>query len=94
MKPICVSCKRFYRIKKNGYSFIEGMPTVNDAPKGLSGDGQWVPYKLWVGDLWECPDCYSLIVVGVGQHPIAEHYQSEFKEKITIHQPGLQVNDC
>ena len=26
MKPICIPCRRFYRVKQNGYHFIEGMP--------------------------------------------------------------------
>jgi hypothetical protein len=48
MKPICVKCKKFYRPKENGYCFTEGMPTSS---------GEWKPYKAWMGDLWECPEC-------------------------------------
>lgn len=94
MKPICVKCQRFYRVKKNGYSFIEGMPIVDRAVVGVRGNGEWQPYKLWVGDLWECPDCLAQIIVGTGLNPISEHYQPEFVAQVEKYGPQLQVNDC
>lgn len=30
LKPVCTSCKLFFRMKKGGYYFIEGMPNGPD----------------------------------------------------------------
>lgn len=95
MKPICVPCQRFYRPKKNGYYFVEGMPRGNDRPLPGTGEPEhWTPYKLWVGDLWECHGCGAEVVVGVPRHPIAEHYQPDFAERVKDFGAELQVNDC
>lgn len=94
MKPICVPCQRFYRPKKNGFPFIEGVPTHNGAEPGMAEPESWKPYKLWMGDLWECDDCGAQIVVGTGQQPLAEHYQPEFVERVLSFSAKLQVNDC
>ena len=94
MKPICVKCHRFYRPKKTGYIFIEGMPKENDTPPGLVEPENWEPYKLWSGDLWRCPTCLTEIIVGTGNGPIREHYEPDFKETVERFQPELQVNDC
>jgi len=95
MKPICVPCQRFYRPKKTGYYFIEGMPTHNGAEPGLLEPQSWKPYKLWVGDLWECQGCGSNIVVGTGYNPISEHYLPNFADQVQKLNAGqLQVNDC
>lgn len=94
LKPICVPCRRFYRPKKNGFCFIEGMPEGNAAPGNAEPD-KWNPYKLWTGDLWECLGCGATIVVGTGHQPIAEHYQPDFEQKVEQHRARqLQVNDC
>jgi len=95
MRPICVPCQRFFRPKRNGFHFLEGMPTSNDAKPGKSERRKWKPYKLWVGDLMECPDCKAEIVSGFGGGPIAEHYEDDFwaeVDRLNAHQ--LQVNDC
>lgn len=95
MKPICVSCRRFFRMKKPGYYFIEGMPLVSGAKPGNAEDEKWTDYKLWAGDLWECEGCGDQIVQGVGQRPVGEHYQRDFadtKERLGAGQ--LRVNDC
>ncbi len=96
MKPICVPCQRFYRAKKNGFFFVEGMPVpgVKQAIPGTSTPEQWAPYKLWVGDLWECQGCGHQIVSGFGRGPIAEHYMDDFADKVKAHGAELQVNDC
>ena len=65
MKPICVPCQRFYRPKQNDYSFVEGMPTHGAKP-GTEEPDKWRPYKLWLGDLWECKGCGSLEGLGLG----------------------------
>lgn len=95
MKPICVPCERFYRPKKNGFSFIEGMPeSVSEAKPGKAEPEKWAPYKLWMGDLWACPDCGSEIVVGCGRAPLGEHYQPDFADRVQSYAPALKVNDC
>jgi hypothetical protein len=67
MKPICVPCQRFYRPKRNGVYLCEGMPHGPewDGKSGRDSPG-WLPYKIWQGDLWECPDCHAQIISGVG----------------------------
>ena len=97
MKPICVPCQRFFRCKKTGYYFIEGMPKdgVRHASPGAEAPEQWTPYKLWVGDLWQCEGCGTEIVSGVGMGPIAEHYMEEFNAPADqLGASQLQVNDC
>lgn len=96
MKPICVECQRFYRAKKNGFYFIEAMPKNGAKPEpGTSEADKWTPYKVWVGDLWECQGCGHQIVSGVGQGPVAEHYQPDFVETVArLGALQLQVNDC
>lgn len=93
-KPVCVSCRCFYRTEKNGVSIIEGMPVRNGAPRGIAGDGWWTPYKLWRGDRWKCPECQHEIVTGFGRDPVAEHYEPQFEEIVEAMQPEFQVNDC
>lgn len=94
MKPICKPCQRFFRPEKNGYYFLEGMPKVDHAAPGTTAPDDWVPYKLWVGDLWCCPGCGAEIIVGVPSNRIAEHYQPDFTERVKRFGVELQVNDC
>jgi hypothetical protein len=98
MKPICVKCQRFYRVRKNGYMFIESMPASNHAPPGKQFAHLWQPYKLWRGDLWKCDGCGHLIVSGVSAQPIDEHYTHSFAKNLAAIEeengPLLRVNDC
>lgn len=95
MKPICVTCQRFFSPKENGFYFLEGMPKVQEAKPGTLEPQKWVPYKLWSGDLWECLGCGTMIVVGTGHSPIAEHYEAEFLKTVDrLNATQLQVNDC
>lgn len=97
MKPICVKCRRFYRCKKNGFKFIEGMPMGGTGLQPLPGTAEpeyWTPYKLWAGDLWECEGCHHELVSGVARVPIAEHYQPDFIDRVNASGAILQVNDC
>lgn len=94
MKPVCVRCQRFYRVKKNGYAFVEGMPLEKNARPGLVDDRKWGPYKLWNGDLWECHGCGSQIVVGVVGDRLAEHYEPDFLQKVEAFEAVMKVNDC
>jgi hypothetical protein len=94
MKPVCAPCQRFYRPSHNGRAFVEGMPSGNHVAPGKADPDNWRPYKLWMGDEWTCPDCGAVIIVGVGQGPISEHYQPDFAENVTRFGAELQVNDC
>lgn len=94
MKPICVPCKRFYRAKKNGFYFLEGMPKFSGAAPGNAEPQNWEPYKLWCGDLWECPDCGAQIINGTGHDRVAEHYEFNFEDKVQRSGADFQVNDC
>ena len=93
MKPICIPCQRFFRMKKSGFYFIEGMPKEGNPPPGKAQPEAWRPYKLYAGDIWECPGCGSQIIVGAGE-PIAEHFQSDFDTQINRHGATLIVKDC
>lgn len=98
MKPVCVPCERFMRAKRNGFYFIEGMPHGGSEPwDGQQGKGStgWTPYKVWVGDLWECPTCKAQTVIGVAPNRLAEHYEPDFEQ--VIKRTGaaqLLVKDC
>ena len=95
MKPICIPCQRFYRPVKSGFSFVEGMPIGDNVLPGKSDLERWVPYKLWQGDKWACPDCGSEIIVGTRRDPVSEHYMLDFSEKVTkFGGDQFQVNDC
>jgi hypothetical protein len=96
MKPVCVPCQRFFRAKKNGFYFIEGMPVggVARAEPGTDHPEQWEPYKLWVGDLYECEGCGAQTIVGVPHVHLAEHYQPDFTENCKRFNATFQVNDC
>jgi hypothetical protein len=63
----------FYRVKKNGFVFCEMIP------EGKIG---WRAYKVWHGDLWECPNCEHQLIEGVGKEPVAEHFDEEFADEM------------
>lgn len=95
MKPVCVPCQRFFRMEKSGFYFIEGMPIGNDAQPGTAEPAKWRPYKLWVGDKWRCEGCGAEILSGFGRERIAEHYESDFPDRVAaLGASQLQVNDC
>lgn len=93
LKPICAPCQRFFRPKRNGFLFVEGMPVGQErAPPGTERPDLWQPYKLWQGDLWECQGCKTEIIVGTGYAPVSEQHQPAFAS--LIKESKLQVNDC
>jgi Zn ribbon nucleic-acid-binding protein len=94
MKPICLPCQRFYRVKRNGYPFIEGMPFGGYAPPGKEAPEKWRPYKLWVGDLWECMGCGHQLVSGVAYQPRSEQHEPDFEQKVRSYGQVVQINDC
>ena len=85
------------RMKKAGFAFIEGAPKPGLdrlAERGKRHDDEWEPYKLWVGDLWECPGCDARILSGFANQPVAERhhsYMAEWTEKLHAE---LLVKDC
>ena len=96
LKPVCVGCERFMRMKQAGYYFIEGMPKdSNQSPIGKGADDHWIPYKVWAGDLWECRTCGHQVISGLGQHPVAEHFEPDFADTIEkTRADRLMVKDC
>jgi hypothetical protein len=94
MKPICVPCRRFFQPKKTGLYFLEGRPRHAHVEPGTAEMENWLPYKLWNGDLYQCQGCGSLTIVGVARLPIGEHYEPDFEDKLREFQPSMQVNDC
>lgn len=95
-KPVCVKCQRFFRVKKSGFYFTEGMPigTVI-VPPGKDYPELWKPYKVWAGDLWECLGCGAEILSGFGQNPIAIQHEDEFeRQRLGLGADQFQVNDC
>ena len=86
MKPVvCVPCRLFLKVKKNGVGIEEGM---------LRGDSSWGPYKLWQGDLWECDGCGAQIVRGFGRDAISEHFMPSYGAARERFQPLFRVDDC
>jgi len=84
-------------MKKQGFYFIEAFPKPgeNRPAAGTQEPDKWRPYKVWVGDLWECKGCGTTILAGFGDGPIAEHYQPTFQETVRrLNASQFQVNDC
>jgi len=96
MKPICVPCHRFFRMKKAGFYFLEGMPTgPHPTAAGLSEAHKWEPYKLWAGDRGECEGCGATILSGFGGAPLAIRHEDDFAEQVRRRRADqFQVNDC
>ena len=90
VKPVCVTCRLFYRPKKNGTVFEEGMPGDN----GRLVENGWSSYKLWNGDLWECRQCGSQIIVGCGSRPMREQHHDDYDRVKEMHPPHIFVPDC
>jgi hypothetical protein len=86
LKPICMTCRVFYRPHRNGVFFTEGMPT---------GNGEWRPYKIWVGDLWKCWKCGHEIISGVGRNPIRVQHEPDFNHtQEVLGAKEIVINDC
>jgi hypothetical protein len=97
LKPVCVKCHRFYRMKRSGYYLIEGMPRGNLGRRvepGIENDNDWQDYKLWCADFWECQGCGNQIISGSGMQPVSEHYKDDFADKKRITGVQFRVNDC
>jgi hypothetical protein len=95
-KPVCVPCARFFRMRKGGFYFIEGMPVGPDRPQpGKAEPDKWRPYKIWAADKWECEGCGATILSGFGLNPIGYQHEDGFEKTArTLGADQLQVNDC
>lgn len=94
-KPICVKCGTFFKPKKNGVFALEQMPNgtaQGPTPPGTVNAQYWQPYKIWVGDLYECHSCGTEIVHGYSGSPISEHYKGDFGDWMNY--VTITVNDC
>ena len=97
MRPIaCAKCLTFFRPRRSGIGFVEGKPKHSGVRPGRAEPEKWLPYKLWMGDLWECQGgCGASVIIGMGHRPIAEDYQDGFMENIRASGIDLlQINDC
>jgi len=93
-KPICVKCGLFYKPKKCGVTWEEGFPQTIRV-FGAQEQTEWVPYKLWVGDLMECRGCGDQIISGHGHSPIAEQHYPNYADIVARFSPVfVRVNDC
>lgn len=88
-RPVCVACQCFYRVVKNGVRIIEGKPTHADAKLGLAEPDAWVPYKVWLADMYQCPSCGHRIISGFAKSPSWEDYYGPLLED-----DYYKVNDC
>ena len=64
----CVGCKTYFRPRKNGVYVLETMEDYG------------TPYKIWMADLYECPDCGNQLITGYGANPVSEHFHAAFEE--------------
>lgn len=82
---VCVGCHSFLKIKKNGVAVEELMPNHAEA---------WVPYKLWLADLYGCERCGIEVIAGFGAAPVAEHYMKDYAALVESWHPLVRVDDC
>jgi hypothetical protein len=78
MKPICVRCQVQYQIKSIGTTVVD---MFQNPPQ---------PYKLWSGDLLECPGCGNLIVYGMPTQSFAAHFEPDFQERLAAFDTGAK----
>jgi hypothetical protein len=93
-KPACVPCQRFFRPKKTGFAWIEGMPKIANAKPGTDQPEWWQPYKLWHSDMYECEGCGAQIIVGHASQPLANRHDPEFDRLVDSFGATVQINDC
>jgi hypothetical protein len=73
-KAVCPTCNLFFRPKRIGTWIEEGKPHGEPVIE----DG-WSSYKLWPGDLYECPGCGVQIIIGFQAQPAREHYMIDYQ---------------
>ena len=84
-KAVCVQCQCFLKIKKNDVRVVET----------FSPDGDTLePYQVYHADLWECPVCHVVIVLGFGAEPVLQHWEDDFDKKLNqAGRPFFYAND-
>ena len=93
MRPICIKCQRFFRCKKNDYWFTEGARPSFSVMPGNAEPEKWFPYKVWAGDLYECPECKTQIISGFAREPLSESYKPDFEDlRKSLGADQFQVN--
>jgi len=80
---VCVKCQVKLKPEKNS---VHGVETF--------GRGSDEPYKLWMADLWKCPECGIEVIAGFGAHNYAEHYQPNFAEQFKKAEPKYWDKSC
>lgn len=76
----CVACETFMAPAKNGVYVLE---TYEDGK---------TPYKVWMADMLECPDCHAQIVKGFGADPVSEQYMDDFDKALKL--VTITINGC
>lgn len=88
---VCLRCHCFYDTKKVGV-YVEELAPVG--PSSPDGPRDWEPYKIYCGDLFECPRCGHQLVSGFGRGPIAEHYQPNYEAIRARLDIIARIDDC
>jgi hypothetical protein len=72
------------RCEKNEIIFSEG------------GAGADLPYRVWMGDLFRCPQCNAMVIAGVGKRALADHYRGDLDQFLVRHGSDVDfyVEDC
>lgn len=96
-KPVCVKCKKFYRMKRSGLQWTEGMPLMSQNPGSSPSTDKfevagWTGYKVWMSDLWECQGCGGQILCGHGASPVVERHHAGFEAESD--KSVFRVDDC
>lgn len=86
-RMVCTKCHKFLHPKRNGVVVEEGMPADHTLQS-------WVPYKLWMADLWECRTCGFEIVAGFAPDAFLHHFMPEYKRWKASRTPYVFVEDC
>lgn len=84
-KPICVSCGRFYELKKNGALRVECIP--------YSESQELDSYKVWVSAEGKCPGCGHKILTDYPTGPYVVRGRSELEEIMNDLTPDVIQTD-
>jgi len=94
-KPVCLKCACYFRPHKNGVYYVEMKPKAGrDPARGQREPEGWTPYKVWQGDLWQCPECGHLMIHGSGRRPVSQDYLPDFEKWVSDSGVIRLVNDC
>ncbi len=75
--PVCVSCRIEMKIERNGVKWVSY--------------ANFGPYQIWDSDKWKCSSCGLEVLVGFGQRRLAEHYESDFSERLAMYEKTDKV---